>query len=713
MLPTMSELGDRCATLMTSLEGGLMKLFRLSLRLVLLLGCFAWMTRLAVGQVPTTRVGTASAVQTATLKLTASATVGSINVLTQGAPNLDFQFASGGTCADGTSYSKGQTCTVNYIFDPTHPGIRYGAVVLYDNGSPVSAVATTYVNGTGDGPQVTFGPAMESEPQDGMQFADGIAGIAVDGSGNLFVAAYSTVKEILAAGGYTTVKVLGTSGTFSGATGIAVDGAGNVFVADNREEVVREIMAAGGYTQIGIVVGANLIPFPYGVAVDLRGNLFVADNQSNLVKEILAAGGYTTAKTLGSGFNMPYGVAVDGSDNVFVADTGSGFIKEIPAAGGYTTVQEVGSKLNEPMNVAVDGNGNVFVAVNTNLTHYIKEFPAKGGYTTTKTLNDLTTEQYGLALDGSGDIFLSSCPDFSGSNCLVDELNSTNQTLSFDWTQVGSTSSDSPKTVTVGNNGNETLNISGVSYPADFPESGGVATDCTASTDLAPGATCTLSIDFSPLLSSATELITPLSEDVNVTDNNLNVADAVQPVIVASYALFTPPALTAPAPTSALSSTSATFTWSPGSATKFQFRLGNYLGGNGIFGSGETSKTSETVNDLPTTGTIYARLYYLLNGTWDSIDYMYFTPTALISPAPGSELSGSTVTFSWTPGSATTFKLQLGYDTGGNGLYGSGPTTKTSETVSNLPVNGETIHARLSYLAGGVWKYIDYVYTAH
>ncbi|HEX4008330.1 MAG TPA: hypothetical protein VHX60_19310, partial [Acidobacteriaceae bacterium] len=151
------------------------------------------------------------------------------------------------------------------------------------------------------------------------------------------------------------------------------------------------------------------------------------------------------------------------------------------------------------------------------------------------------------------------------------------------------------------------------------------------------------------------------------------------------------------------------------SATSFQFRLGTVLGANDIYGSGKTSKISESVSDVPTGVNVYARLYYMLDGSWQYLDYTYpGAPTApsLTTPTPGTTLSGSTVTFSWNPGTATTFKFQLGSYTGGNGLYGSGPTTKTSETVSNLPVNGETIHARLSYLSGSVWQSIDYVYTA-
>lgn len=81
------------------------------------------------------------------------------NVLTQDAPNLDFQVSSGGSCAVGTVYSQGQTCTVKFTFTPTDLGPRYGAVVLYDNSSPANAAATTYIQGAGNGPQVVYSPA--------------------------------------------------------------------------------------------------------------------------------------------------------------------------------------------------------------------------------------------------------------------------------------------------------------------------------------------------------------------------------------------------------------------------------------------------------------------------------------------------------------------------------------------------------------------------
>jgi hypothetical protein len=698
-----------------------MNLSRLPFRFVLLLGCFARMTRLALGQVPATPVGTTSAVQTATLTFTEAATVASIHVLTQGAPNLDFQVASGGTCAVGTAYSVGQTCTVKFTFAPTHPGPRYGAVVLYDNASPANAAATAYIQGTGNGPQIVYSPASSVELGSGFIK---VGGLAVDGAGNIFVADIlgNAVKEIVAAGGYTNILSLPSDGE-----SLAVDGAGNIFAGDLFGFTVKEIVAASGYTRVVTVVSNVQAE---AIAVDGSGDLFIVDEAYSAIVEATFASGYTAEQQV-CGRPLygctPHDLTVDGNGNIFIADTESHRVREITAASGYTkiigigpTFQGAGQEGYAPGGVALDQNDNVFVTYNASGGYQsIDEIFAQGGYTNFAPITSFPAMQESVvtalhpATDGAGNLYTLNVVD--GAIGVEKFVFGDPPSRAFAATAGGATSSDRPQTVTVTNDGNEPLQFSGLSYPPDFPEASGVDTDCTSSTSLAADTSCTLAIDFSPLGSSATGLSTPLNEQVSLTDNNLNVADAEQDVSVSGTETFTPPAVTTPAPGTMLGSSSETFSWSPGSATSFQFRLGTVLGANDIYGSGKTSKISESVSDVPTGVNVYARLYYTLDGSWQYLDYTYpGAPTApsLTTPTPGTTLSGSTVTFSWNPGSATTFKFQLGSYTGGNGLYGSGQTTKTSETVSGLPVNGETIHARLSYLAGGVWQSIDYVYTA-
>ena len=150
------------------------------------------------------------------------------------------------------------------------------------------------------------------------------------------------------------------SGNISNDVGGSVaDSEGNVFLADTGNNAVEEILAAGGYTTVK-TIGSGFAA-PVHVALDKSGNLFVADAGNNAVKEVLAAGGYTAVTTIGSGFNAPQGVAVDAAGNVYVADTGNNAVKEVLAAGGYQTIHSFGQGFGAPNGVAVDASGNVFV----------------------------------------------------------------------------------------------------------------------------------------------------------------------------------------------------------------------------------------------------------------------------------------------------------------------------------------------------------------
>ena len=667
---------------------------------------------------PPTLVGTVSAAEPATLTLPAGGTIGSINVLTLGLPNQDYQFVSDGSCAVGQTYTPGQSCVVKYTFAPTHPGLRSGAVVLYDNSVPPNAIATTYLVGTGTGPQITFTPAKETKiPVQGLPEA---MRLAIDTKGNLFVAepGYSSVYEVFISGGYRNKVNLGSG--FNTPKDVAIDGAGNLFVADTGNNAIKEIVASSAYTTT-LTVGLGFLR-PNAVAVDAAGNVFVADTGNRLVKEIVAAGGYQTIKTLFSTSNYsgsePFSLAVDPSDNLFFVTAYSNtpyYVWERTAASGYSTETAIAitGSYPHPYGLAVDGTGNLFVTVASQQGQYVEEFSAPGGPPTILA-SDLTTP-YGLTVGGRGNVFVVTADGATSTPRSIWELHfSDPPSLAFPDTDAGFT--NGPTVVNVSNYGNQPLQLSDIAYPPDFPEAPGSQSDCTSS--LAAGYSCPLTVDFSPLRSSTTGLTTPLSEAITITDNSLNVPDAVQQVATSGNAIFLLPALTSPPKGSIIAST-ATFTWSPGSANDFQFRLGTKLGSNDIYGSGPTNSTSETVTGIPTNGeTIYARLYYQINGGLQYFDYTYKAaippppPPALTSPMPGTTLPGPAVTFSWTPGSATTFQFFVGTTLGTDDLYYSGVISSTSVDVSNLPINGHTIYARLYYVANSAWQYIDYTYSA-
>jgi len=433
-------------------------------------------------------IGSPSGAQTLNFSIGAGTTVGSIAVVTQGAPNLDFTNAAGTTCT-ATTYSSATSCVVKVTFTPKFAGMRMGAVLFFSEANNTGTVlGQVMIYGTGVGPQAVFAtttsgvylPSAETSLGSGFNLP---IGLAVDANGNVFVADTHNfaVKEIVAVNGSIpaspTIKTLGSG--FNYPWSVAVDGAGNIFVGNdlsNGNGAVYEIVAASGYTTVNTL---GEFSGPTHVAVDGSGNVFVVGFVDNgAVYEILAAGGYTTVNTLASGFSYPAGVAVDGSGNVFVIDSGNNAVKEIVAAGGYTTVNTLGSGFNSPSGVAVEGSGNVFV------TDY-------------------------------------------GNSRLVELDYADSPSLSFSTTPQGSVSADSPRTVTVINDGNADLELSAVSYPPDFPEAIGDTNACTGSTSLSSGQVCDLPIEFAPeTVNSA------LSEDVMLTDNALNVTGAQQSIAV-------------------------------------------------------------------------------------------------------------------------------------------------------------------------------------
>jgi plastocyanin len=188
-----------------------------------------------------------------------------------------------------------------------------------------------------------------------------------------------------------------------------------------------------------------------------------------------------------------------------------------------------------------------------------------------------------------------------------------------------------------------------------------------------------------------------------------------------TYTAASQAVLTAPAPATVLAGPTVTFTWSAGTGntTGYSLWLGSTgVGSNNLYHSGLTTATAVKVGGLPANGApIYARLYTYINGSTVSTDYTFTAASqaVLTTPAPTTTLAGSSVTFTWTPGTGSTtgYSLYLGSTgAGSNNLYHSGATTATSVTANGLPTNGETVYARLFTYIDGVTVFTDYTYTA-
>jgi len=407
---------------------------RIVLALAALLALFSW-ARAARGQTgyqfsPAVAVGATSGPDAVTLTVQSAGTLSAIQVLTAGAPGLDFASSGGGSCSAGTAYSAGQSCTVTVAFTASFPGQRSGAVVLTDtNGNPM---ATAYLTGIGVGPlsvatageittvagngHLTTGTTTGSKAVDAVIHEP--VGTAVDGAGNVYYtdSGNNLIGKVDLNGNLTIVAGTGTSGFSPNGTPAAsamlnspsamlLDGAGNVFFADSGNSAVREIVAATGlietvagtgsvgYSGDGGAATAATLNHPQGIALDTNGNLYIADTGNNVIREVSAANG-TIATIAGTGvggfggdggpaaaalLNQPWGISFGMDGSLYIADFLNNVIRRIDTSGNISTVAGTGdanysgdlgpalsATLDHPASVVLDAANDLFIADSEN-----------------------------------------------------------------------------------------------------------------------------------------------------------------------------------------------------------------------------------------------------------------------------------------------------------------------------------------------------------
>ncbi|HXJ60203.1 MAG TPA: hypothetical protein VNU68_26455 [Verrucomicrobiae bacterium] len=227
----------------------------------------------------------------------------------------------------------------------------------YPYGVAVDDVGTVYVADTynntvrkvtPDGQVTTLaGMAGSGGSDDGLGRAarfSSPAGVAVDHSGNLYVADvdYAIIRKVTpdgtvrtiagcAACPYGSFDGIGGEARFTAPWGIAVDNVGNVIVGDYGDHTIRQISPAGVVTTVGGLAGAvgsedglgyaarfgtcwyggfgfgRRCLGPRGVAVDSAGNIYVADNHNNTIRKGYPANSPPRILTSGPGFGIAGG----------------------------------------------------------------------------------------------------------------------------------------------------------------------------------------------------------------------------------------------------------------------------------------------------------------------------------------------------------------------------------------------------------------------
>ena len=338
--------------------------------------------------------------------------------------------------------------------------------------TPAQEGTLSILAGTGSLGTPTPGPATSSA-------LGGLDGLAVDSSGNTFIADASNNKvfKITSGGALSVFAGTGTGGSFgsappaitpgpatsadlSGPSGLAVDSSGNLYVAVTDSRQIVKITPSG---TLSIVAGTGqwFDPFvwprtapvlspgpatsvdlnrPSGVAVDAAGNLYIVDTGYEQILKVTAGGTLSVVAGTGSygaptpgaatssALSFPSGIAVDSSGNLYIAESGANKVLKVTTGGTLSVFAGTGtsglptpgpatsSNLGTLNGIAVDSTGNVFITDSTN--NLIDKIAPDGtlsvvagtGYRASPTPGPIADSDLGsttrVATDSSGNIYI-------------------------------------------------------------------------------------------------------------------------------------------------------------------------------------------------------------------------------------------------------------------------------------------------------------------
>ncbi len=289
-------------------------------------------------------------------------------------------------------------------------------------------------------------------------------GVAVDAAGNLYIADAGNghIRKVDAASGLISRVAGGEIGDggpavearLSSPQGVAVDGSGNLYIAEGFNQRIRKVDPAGvistvagdgtyGYGGDGGPAAQAQLWDPRGLAVDAAGNLYIADRSNDRIRKVDPAGVISTVAGDGAfGYGgdggpaaqaqlrSPQGVAVDAAGNLYIADTGNNRIRKVDPAGVISTVAGDGARgyggdggpatlaqLYSPGSVAVDAAGNLYIAdglnqrirkvdpagvISTVAGDGARGYGGDGGPATQAQLQ----LPYGVAVDAAGNLYI-------------------------------------------------------------------------------------------------------------------------------------------------------------------------------------------------------------------------------------------------------------------------------------------------------------------
>jgi sugar lactone lactonase YvrE len=291
--------------------------------------------------------------------------------------------------------------------------------------------------------------------------------VAVDSSGNIYVAEHYRIRKIAAATGNIT-PFAGTGGSGSTADGVqastayipynpslALDSSGNVYFTDSNYQRVRMINPSTGIVKTvagttgksgfsgdtGLATSA-LLNDPSGVAIDPAGNIYISDEENSRIRMVDTSGHITTlagathyagdqGQATSALIHQPEHAIKDPQGNLYISDTYNHAIRKVDSSGKITTIAgngtcgytgdqnpAVSATLCYPQALALDSNGNLYIADSGNSVvrridtgGTITTYAGNGTYGDAYHGSQATAAQFrypfGLAVDSARNLYVS------------------------------------------------------------------------------------------------------------------------------------------------------------------------------------------------------------------------------------------------------------------------------------------------------------------
>jgi streptogramin lyase len=289
---------------------------------------------------------------------------------------------------------------------------------------PAANASTLFLAQNGIG--ATFLPALAAAPADfTLQLnytGGGIAkpeGIAVDASGNVWVANYGStgLTKILASGAFAPNSPF-TGGGLGLAAAVAIDASGNAWVGNISNSTLSKFTNTG--TALSTLTGyfGGGIAAPDAIAIDANGYVWVGNStRGACVSEFTAAGvavPYTGSTR--NGCSATFGIAIDATGDIWAVNNDGSAITELSGTstaspGGYLRAAGNGG-ITSPVAVAIDSSSHVWVANGNRGSTSISEYNATSSGTNLQALSGPAgisggglAVPYGVATDGAGNLW--------------------------------------------------------------------------------------------------------------------------------------------------------------------------------------------------------------------------------------------------------------------------------------------------------------------